>query len=138
MKVFARLFQKAAGSKGRALGRLRRGEIFSAFLLVLFFAPAVSKKSTERIFSMLHVLIHFVLFLGYVAARKRTKKNGVIMGRCPKPQSLFEKSDAKTFILREWPVGGSDAKTFILREWPAGGSDAKLFERSFPNLLENI
>ena len=26
MKVFARLFKKAAGSKGSALGRLRRGE----------------------------------------------------------------------------------------------------------------
>ena len=48
MKVFARLFQKAAGSKGRALGRLRRGEIASAFLVL--FAPAVSKR-TETISS---------------------------------------------------------------------------------------
>ena len=39
-----------------------------------------------------------VLFLGYVAARKRTKKNGVFSGRCPEPQSLFEKSDTKTFM----------------------------------------
>ena len=40
-----------------------------------------------------------VLF-GKIAA-KRTK-NGVFSGRCPEPQSLFEKSDAKTFM--SWVV----------------------------------
>ncbi len=45
-----------------------------------------------------------VLFLGYVAARKRTSNSlrelkRRYTGRCPEPQSLFEKSDAKTFIL---------------------------------------
>ena len=45
-----------------------------------------------------------VLFLGYVAARKKNIfasqiKERRYAGRCPEPQSLFEKSDAKTFIL---------------------------------------
>jgi hypothetical protein len=43
-----KLFQKFAGSKGRALGRLRRGETISAFLVL--FAPAVPKR-TETVFS---------------------------------------------------------------------------------------
>ena len=49
MKVFARLFQMAAGSKGRALGRLRRGEMSLSPFLVLF--AAILAKRTERVFS---------------------------------------------------------------------------------------
>jgi hypothetical protein len=49
MKVFARLFQKAAGSWGSAPSRARRREILYTAFLVLF-APEVSKR-TERVFS---------------------------------------------------------------------------------------
>ena len=51
MKVFARLFQKAAQSRARSPCRLRRGEIhFPAFLfcLAFFFALSTSKKKAEN------------------------------------------------------------------------------------------
>jgi hypothetical protein len=54
--VFARLFQKAAGSKGSALGRLLRGEAsFTPFNFAqrnMFFFAALCPKRTERIISM--------------------------------------------------------------------------------------
>ena len=40
-----------------------------------------------------------VLFLGYVAARKRTKKNGVMRGSAPAPATFLKKGRSKTFIL---------------------------------------
>ncbi len=40
-----------------------------------------------------------VLFLGYVAARKRTKKNGVIRGLPRTPRPFLKKGRSKTFIL---------------------------------------
>ncbi len=58
----------------RPKSRSAEREIFSAFLLVLFFAPAVSKKRTERIRMRYIEKILSVLF-GQRAA-KRTK-NGV-------------------------------------------------------------
>ena len=36
-----------------------------------------------------------VLFLGYVAARKRTKKNGVMRGVAPNPSRFLKKATQK-------------------------------------------
>jgi len=61
--------------------------------LVLFAAPY--SKRTEKIFSMSHLLIHSVLFLGYVAARKSTKKNGDKRGVAPNPSRFLKKATQK-------------------------------------------
>jgi len=73
MEVFARLFQKAAGAWGRAPSRARRREISPTPFLVLF--AATCPKRTERVFSMLHVLILYPLFsLTPQAQRKKLGK----------------------------------------------------------------
>ena len=53
MKVFARLFQKAAGSWGRAPGRLRRGEtLLNGISLVLSLCLLAQRKNGENLFNV--------------------------------------------------------------------------------------
>ena len=61
-----------------------------------FLCGCLLKERTERFFAMLRVLIHSVLFLGYVAARKSTKKNGGYRGAAPNPATFLKKGRSKT------------------------------------------
>ena len=123
LKVFDRpFFKKVAGAKGSALGRARRRETFHSPFLVLF--AAILPKRTEKILSMLHVLIHSILFFDTAGAKKRIKRNAVLRGvagcllddefrrnsssggvnntrntgNIHTPPCFSEKSDAKTFV----------------------------------------
>ncbi|MBQ7380695.1 MAG: hypothetical protein IJW69_01275 [Clostridia bacterium] len=89
---FDQTFSKVCVGGGREALLARRNErnLLDGLSLVLSLAYC-SKERTERAFSMLHVLIHSVLFLGYVAARKSTKKNGVFCGAQPHAPQTFGK-----------------------------------------------
>ncbi len=78
---------------------------------------------------MLRVLIHSVLFLGYVAARKKhifapQIKERRISGRCPEPRRLLKKADENFH-----PVGvdhwGDGDPNFILWEGTVGVTVAR-------------
>ena len=79
MKVFARLFQKAAG-----FGAEPRDTAFLWFFLCAY----LLKERTEKIFSMLHILIHSILFFDTAGAKKRIKRNAVLRGSAPNPAAF--------------------------------------------------
>ncbi|MBE6675455.1 MAG: hypothetical protein E7594_01300 [Ruminococcaceae bacterium] len=115
MKVFDRpFFKKVAG--GGAEPRITP-------FLVLF--AAILPKRTETVFSHKQQrelpkqgssLIYYVevflsvLFLGYVAARKRTKKNGVMRGVAPNPSRFLKKATQKLSSCGGDPLGGATQK----------------------------
>ncbi|MBE6676468.1 MAG: hypothetical protein E7594_06460 [Ruminococcaceae bacterium] len=86
MKVFARLFQKAAG-----FGAEPRDTAFLWFFLCAY----LLKERTEKIFSMLHVLIHSILFFDTAGAKKRIKRNAVLRGVAPNPSRFLKKATQK-------------------------------------------
>ena len=110
MKVFDRLFQKAAQVEGAQPSTRPQARNLSNCLSLVLSLAYFSKERTERFFSMLHILILYPLFsLTPQAQRKKLGKKETprkfrslrraTRGAAPRPRSLFEKSDAKTFIL---------------------------------------
>ena len=97
-----RFFQKATGVRGNAPQNGLFGSFWASLLKKNgngFLTQHPKKKELPKVTPFVFYVekILSVLFLGYVAARKRTKKNGVIRGAAPNPATFFEKRSIKNF-----------------------------------------
>ena len=63
-----------------------------------FFAELFSKKR-HKPSTQTNIYPHIAFSFGTKGAKEKAlqKENAVFMGRCPKPHSLFEKSETKNF-----------------------------------------
>ena len=100
MKVFASLFSKS----DRGLGAEPQVAPAGAKLLIWpffgsFFGLLLQRKNGEDFLNATRPNLLPAFFFDTSGARKKLgKKETPISGLCPVPRSLFEKSDAKTFV----------------------------------------